>query len=187
MKKNGQWTESEVLQVRLLMEQGKSDEEIAAIVGRTAGAVARKRLMNGWKRDSHMDLVEKTTWTRHELEFIRLYWREVTDKKLAAKLGKSVAAVRRKRTQMGFRKDYEIKKGRRRCWSYEDEETVRRFYGRHGAEDIRRYLRGKHTVTGIRRKAQNMGLKKEEWWGRSGLESIAEYYSRLKSGQRREN
>lgn len=186
MGKNGNWTESEVLQVRLLMEQGKSDEEIAAIVGRTAKAVARKRQRKGWKRDRHMELVEKATWTRHELEFIRLYWRELTDKKLAAKLGKSVAAVRRKRTLMGFRKDWEVKEGRRRSWSYEDEEMVRRFYGRHGAEDIRRYLRGKHTVTGIRQKAQNMGLKKEEWgkWGRRGLESIAEYYQRMKSGQR---
>lgn len=182
MGTKGKWTEKEVLQVRLLMEQGKSDEEIAAIVGRTARAVAERRKRNGWRRENCVDLAIKnrTTWTKHELKFIRLYWRNLTDKKIAAKLRKSAALVRDKRLEMGFKKAYMKKKGLRRGWTYADEETVRRFYGRHSAEDIRRYLTGKHTAAGVRQKAFAMGLKKEVWAGRGRLETIAEYYSRLK-------
>ena len=174
------WTEREVLHLKLLFGQGRSDEQIALTLGRTACGVGCMRRRNRLNRPTVIEIRRKRNrWTKEEEEFIRLWWRELSDEKIGRKLRKSAWRVQRKRLSMGFKKERRDIPGRRRGWGYRDEETLKELYPRHSAKEIQRYLRDRHTEKSIQQKAAALGLRKEK---RGRCLTVEEYYRRAKSG-----
>lgn len=182
------YTAEEKLQLRTMFEQGKSDEAIAEAMGRTViGVQYMRRKMKLFRPDAVEISREKGhQWTEEEELFISNYWKTQTDSWMAKKLGVSVSAYKHKRRRMkvqtlggekpaGYIKNWERAKGRRRTWTFKQEEFIREHYPTHSAAEIAQYLgRGENA---IQWKAKRMGLKKAYISGRRGYERIENYYN----------
>lgn len=182
------YTKKELIQIKLMFEQGKSDEEIAEALGRTLTGLLYKRRQMGLHRPDAVELTKAKghQWTDEEELFITNYWREMTDAWMAKKLGVSVSAYKHKRKRMkiktlggekpaGYIKSWERKKGVRRSWTFKQEEFLKEHYPTHSAAEIAKVL--KRNENAIQWKAKRLGLKKEYNPGRRGYEPIESYYT----------
>lgn len=182
------YTDKEKMQLRLMFEQGKSDEEIAEAIGRTLIGVTFKRRKMGLMRADAIELnkVNCHQWTEEEELFITSYWREMTDSWMAKKLGVSVSAYKHKRKRMkvqtlggekpaGYIKNWKGKKGVRRSWTFKQEEFMKEHYPTHSAAEIAKYLNKSENA--VQYKASRMGLRKNYIAGRRGYEKIERYYN----------
>lgn len=179
------YTKEEKLQMRLMFEQGKSDEQIAEVMGRTLCGVAYMRRKMGLHRPDAVELTRQKghQWTEEEELFIRNFWKEKSDRWLAAKLGVSLAALKKKRQRMSettlgekkrMTKDWERQKGKRRSWKFSEEQYMIEHYPWHSAAEIGEALGRKENA--IQYKAYRMGLKKAYIPGRRGYGPIENYY-----------
>ena len=163
MNDRTRYTAAETEQLRILFAQGLSDEEIAAVIGRTAPSVYGRRLRLGLKHPNAADMAAANAkhWTEDEVLFIKNYWKLKTDIWMANKLGVKLNAYVYKRKQMGLKKNWRVKSGIRQSWKFADEEFLRKHYGRHSCQDIADHLDGRYTVAAIYRKARILGLTKD--------------------------
>lgn len=158
--KRPRYTEKELLHIRLLFEQGKSDSEIAAIMGRTEIGVRLKRQkLRLFRPDCVAMTVEKSKWNKEMELFITNYWKDLTDLQMARKLGVTRQAYKRKRQRMGFFKYDEQRKDRRRTWTFTEELFMIENHGKLTAKQIGKHL-GRH-YTAINTKAMRMGITKK--------------------------
>ena len=190
MNNKKRYTKNELTQLRLLFKQGKSDESIAAIMGRGVEGIKAKRRQLGLHRPDAVAISIKNghKWTKDELEFIRNYWRTQSDEWMAKKLGVTVSTYKHKRQRMtvstlsgkpknaGYIKRWTQAKGRHDTWTYTQEEFLREKYPSHSAKDIARYLG--RSENAIQWKAKRMGLRKNYNPGRKGYQPIENYYSK---------
>lgn len=185
---NIRYTKEEKLQIRLMFEQGKSDEQIAETMGRPLGGVLYMRRKMGLHRPDAVELTRQKghQWTEEEELFIRNFWREKSDRWMAAKLGVSESAYKHKRQRMSettlgekkpMIKEWTRKKGRRLSWTFMEEQYMIEHYPWHSAAEIGKVL-GKRENT-IQCKAKRMGLKKAYNPGRRGYGPIENYYEHL--------
>ena len=179
------YTAKELEHLRILFRQKKSDDEIAAIMGRGINGIRQKRRQLGLHRPDAVALTAKHChrWTEDELLFIRNYWRTKTDKWMAQKLGVSLASYKKKRQRMavctpdGIRrlvKSWTNRKGRHDTWTFNQEEFLREHYPTHSAAELSAYLGRRENA--IQYKAHRMGLKKAYNPGRKGYKPIEQYY-----------
>ena len=170
--KKPRYTDADKEWLTLLFEQGKSDSEIAAIMGRTETGVSQKRRALRLHRPDAIALtMEKAhRWSKDDLLFINNYWRDLTDRQMARKLGVTLSTYKHKRQRMGFFKDWEQRKDRRRTWSFSDELFLRENYGTRSAKDIAEHLHRKENT--IQCKAHRLGLKKDYIPGRRGYQKL---------------
>lgn len=188
MNKKQMYTSKEIEHLRILFKQKKSDEEIAAIMGRGLQGIKAKRRQLGLHRPDAVAISIKNghKWTKDELEFIRNYWRTQSDEWMAKKLGVTVSTYKHKRQRMtvstlsskpknaGYIKRWTQAKGRHDTWTYNQEEFLRENYPTHSAKELTKYLgRGENA---IQWKAKRMGLKKAFIPGRKGYKPIETYY-----------
>lgn len=186
MNNKKRYTKNELTQLRLLFKQGKSDESIAAIMGRGVEGIKAKRRQLGLHRPDAVAIKNGHKWTKDELEFIRNYWNTKSDKWMAKKLGVSVSSYRHKRQRMKtmsltgmemparYIKRWTQHKGRHDTWTFNQEEFLRENYPTHSAKELTKYLgRGENA---IQWKAKRMGLKKAFIPGRKGYKPIETYY-----------
>lgn len=191
MNNKNRYTKNELTQLRLLFNQGKSDESIAAIMGRGIEGIKAKRRQLGLHRPDAAAISIKNghKWTKDELEFIRNYWRTKTDEWMAKKLGVTVSSYKHKRQRMttvstlsgkpknaGYIKRWTQAKRRHDTWTYTQEEFLREKYPNHSAKDIARYLG--RSENAIQWKAKRMGLRKDYIAGRKGYQPVENYYSK---------
>lgn len=191
MNNKKRYTKNELTQLRLLFEQGKSDESIAAIMGRGVTGIQQKRRQLGLHRPDAVAISIKNghhKWTKDELEFIRNYWRTKSDKWMAKKLGVSLDSYRQKRLRMKtlsltgrevparYIKRWTQSKGRHVTWTYNKEVFLRENYPTHSAKELAKYLGLKENA--IQCKAYRMGLRKDYNPGRKGYPPIENYYSK---------
>lgn len=184
--KKPHYTDKDILQLQLLFKQKKSDEEIAAIMGRGITGIQQKRRQLGLHRPDAVAISKKKghKWTEDELQFIVNYWNKKSDKWMAKKLGVTVSTYKHKRQRMTVQtmdgkkrlvKTWTHRKGRHDTWTFTQEEFLREHYPTHAAKDIARYLgRGENAVQW---KAKRMGLKKAYSCGRAGYQPIEQYYN----------
>lgn len=186
MGKRQRYTASELEQLRILFNQKKSDEQIAAIMGRGVEGIRYKRRLLGLHRPDAVAISQKKghKWTEEELQFIRNYWRTQSDEWMAKKLGVTVNVYKHKRhkmtaTTMDGRKrlvkTWTQRKGRHDTWTYNQEEFLRENYPTHSAKELGKYLGRKENA--IQCKANRMGLTKAFNPGRNGYEPIEKYYN----------
>ena len=168
------YTAKEIEQLRILVAQGNSDEQIAAVMGRTPRSVADHRRRLGLLRMSAADMAAKKSkhWTRDEVDFICNFWNEKTDKWMAKKLRVTEAVYKNKRHELGFYKHWLHKKGLRRSWTFSEEEFLRQHYHNHSAKDIAAHMQGRHSPYAIKLKAAKLELRKEYRPGRHGFSPI---------------
>lgn len=180
------YTAKELEHLRILFKQKKSDEQIAAIMGRGVTGIRQKRRKLGLHRPDAVAISIKKghKWTEEELQFIRNFWRTQSDEWMAKKLGVSVSSYKHKRQKMSVQtlegkkrlvKTWTHKKGRRDTWTYNQEEFLRENYPTHSAKELSAYLGRKENA--IQWKAKRMGLKKAYNPGRGGYEPIEQYYN----------
>lgn len=180
------YTAKELEHLRILFTQKKSDEQIAAIMGRGVTGIRQKRRKLGLHRPDAVAISIKKghKWTEEELQFIRNFWRTQSDEWMAKKLGVSVSSYKHKRQKMSVQtlegkkrlvKTWTHKKGRRDTWTYNQEEFLRENYPTHSAKELSAYLGRKENA--IQWKAKRMGLKKAYNPGRGGYEPIEQYYN----------
>lgn len=189
MNRRPRYTKKELEHLRILFKQKKSDEQIAAIMGRGVTGIRQKRRQLGLHRPDAVDISIKNghNWTEDELRFIRNYWRTKSDKWMAKKLGVSVSSYKHKRQRMKtlsltgrevsarYIKRWTHQKGRHDTWTYNQEEFLRDNYPTHSAKELAKYLgRGENA---IQWKAKRMGLKKAFNPGRKGYKPIEQYYN----------
>lgn len=186
MNKRPRYTKKELEHLRILFKQKKSDEQIAAIMGRGVTGIRQKRRKLGLHRPDAVAISIKKghKWTEEELQFIRNFWRTQSDEWMAKKLGVSVCSYKHKRQKMSVQtlegkkrlvKTWTHKKGRRDTWTYNQEEFLRENYPTHSAKELSAYLGRKENA--IQWKAKRMGLKKAYNPGRGGYEPIEQYYN----------
>ena len=180
------YTATEIEHLRILFKQKKSDEEIAAIMGRGIEGIRYKRRKLGLHRPDAVAITLKHShkWTADELQFIRYYWRTKSDKWMAKKLGVTVSCYKHKRQRMKettmegthrLVKRWTQRKGRHDTWTVNQEEFLREHYPTHSAKELTKYLqRGENA---IQYKAKRMGLKKSYIAGRKGYQPIEQYYN----------
>jgi hypothetical protein len=158
--------------IKTLFDQGRTDAEIASIMGRTEVGIMVKRRQMGLHRPDCVAISQAAgkKWSKEELTFIRNYWKELSDLRMAKKLRVSVSCYKHKRQRMGLTKDWEQKKGRRRSWTFSQELFLTQNYATHSAADIARHL-GKKENT-VQYKAKRMGLKKDYIPGRKGYKAL---------------
>lgn len=187
MDRRKRWTEREKEHLRILFRQGKSDEEIAGIMGRSVIGMREKRRQLGLFRPDAVDIRKKKAhkWTKDELEFIENYWSQKSDKWMARKLGVTLSTYKHKRQKMtvmtmeGRRrliKTWTRKKGKRTTWTYAQEEYLREHYPTHSAAEIGKHLGRRENA--IQWKAKRMGIKKAYNPGARGYEPIDGYYKK---------
>ncbi len=154
MNKKQMYTAKEIEHLRILFKQKKSDEEIAAIMGRGLQGIKDKRRQLGLHRPDAVAISIKNghKWTKDELEFIRNYWRTQSDEWMAKKLGVTVSTYKHKRQRMtvstlsgkpknaGYIKRWTQAKGRHDTWTYNQEEFLRENYPTHSAKELTKYL-----------------------------------------------
>lgn len=183
------YTSTEIEHLRTLFAQKKSDEEIAAIMGRGIEGIRYKRRKLGLHRPDAVAITIKKghKWTEDELQFIRNYWNTKTDKWMAKKLGVSVSSYKHKRQRMtietptgrikpaNYIKRWTQRKGRHDTWTYNQEEFLREHYATHSAKELAKYLGRKENA--VQYKAKRMGLKKAYIAGRKGYQHIERYYN----------
>ena len=184
---NKHYTQEETETIRAMFAGKRSDEEIAAALGRTATGITIKRRQLGLHRPDAVAIAKKKAhkWTADELEFIKSYWNKKTDEWMARKLGVTIPTYKKKRQRMtvvtidGKRrlvKEWTHRKGRRLTWTFAHEEFLREHYPTHSAADIGRYLGRKENT--IQTKARRMGLKKAHNPGKKGFPPIEQYYDK---------
>lgn len=168
------YTAKEIEHLRILFAQGNSDEQIAAVMGRTPRSVADHRRKLRLLHMSAVDMAVKKSkhWSRDEVDFICNFWNEKTDKWMARKLRTTEAVYKSKRLELGFSKHWRHKKGLRRNWTFSDEEFLRQHYATHSAKDIAANMQGRHTAYAVICKANSLGLRKEKRPGRHGFPPI---------------
>lgn len=157
------WTSTEELQLKLLYQQGKSDKQIAAILGRPSEqCIKTRRIKLGMKKKTICQLrhIKAKKWNCHEEEFIRNYYRQKSDEWMANKLKVTVSEYGSKRRSMGLSKSYvagRYSNGERRGWTYMEDEFLRTWYSDYSAALIASYIGKK--VGCVRRRAFVLGLK----------------------------
>lgn len=119
--------------IRMLVYQGKSDKEIAELMGRTVWAIRRYRTYRLRLLRPH-PLYKK--WTKSQLDFIKNYWQELSDAKMARKLGVSEYCYQQKRRSMGLQKEPSGGNHRRRSWKFSDHIFLLENYGKMTAAEI---------------------------------------------------
>lgn len=185
---NIRYTKEEKLQIRLMFEQGKSDEQIAETMGRPLGGVLYMRRKMGLHRPDAVELTRQKghQWTEEEELFIRNFWREKSDRWMAAKLGVSESAYKHKRQRMSettlgakkpMLKEWTRRKGLRHSWTFAEEQYLIEHYPWHSAAEIAKELGRKENA--IQWKAKRLGLKKAYIAGRRGYGPIENYYEHL--------
>lgn len=176
--------------MRILFRQGKSDEEIAGIMGRGKTGVERKRQEMGLHKPDAIALGRKKwhKYTADELEFIKNWWDKKSDKWMARKLGVGVDAYRAVRRRMSekslsgkkretpLKKTWTQQKGMRKTWTYAQEEFLREHYPTKDTAEIARILGRKPAA--IIDKAKRIGIKKAYKPGARGYEPIDGYYKK---------
>jgi len=168
------YTAKESEHLRILFAQGNTDEQIAAVMGRTLRSVADHRRKLRLLHMSAVDMAVKKSkhWSRDEVDFICNFWKEKNDKWMAKKLKTTEAVYKNKRRELGFQKHWRQKKGLRRSWTFSDEEFLRQHYTTHSAKNIAALMKGRHTPYAIICKANKLGLRKETRPGRHGFPPI---------------
>lgn len=188
MKNKERYTKEEMLQIRLMFEQGKSDEEMAEALGRKLTGLQYKRRRMGLHRPDAVELTKAVShqWTEEEELFIRNFWREKSDRWMAAKLGVSLSSYKHKRQRMSetmlgpkkrMVKEWTRRKGLRQSWTFTEEQYLTEHYPWHSAAEIAKVLHRKENA--IQWKAKRMGLKKAYYPGRRGYETMATNYVRM--------
>lgn len=157
------YTAKEIEQLRILFAQGNSDEQIAAVLGRSEFSIRNKRLQLGLKHPNAADMAAEKAkhWSPDEELFIRNYWQQKSDSWMAKKLRVKLNIYIYKRKKMGLKKNWRVKPGIRHSWKFTDEEFLRQHYGRHSCQDIAAHLGGRHSIDSIYKKALRLGLKKD--------------------------
>lgn len=186
MNSRPRYTATELEHLRILFKQKKSDEQIAAIMGRGVTGIRQKRRQLGLHRPDAVAIGIKKghKWTEDELQFIRNYWRTKSDEWMAKKLGVTVSSYKHKRRRMTIQtldgrkrlvKAWTHRKGRHDTWTHNQEEFLREHYPTHSAKELSAYLGRKENA--IQWKAKRMGLKKAFTPGRKGYDPIEQYYN----------
>lgn len=172
-QKKPRYTAKDIEWLTLLFEQGRTDAEIARIMGRGVKGIMQKRRALRLHRPDCIAITQANCkrWDKHELEFIRNYWRDLSDTRMARKLGVTLSCYKHKRLSMGLRKEWERRKGRRRTWSFNDELFLRENYGTRSAKEIAKYLNRKENA--VQYKAYRLGLSKDYNPGRRGYQPIS--------------
>lgn len=156
MNSRPRYTATELEHLRILFKQKKSDEQIAAIMGRGVCGIRQKRRQLGLHRPDAVAIGIKKghKWTEDELQFIRNYWRTKSDEWMAKKLGVTVSSYKHKRRKMTIQtldgrkrlvKAWTHRKGRHDTWTHNQEEFLREHYPTHSAKELSAYLGRKET------------------------------------------
>lgn len=169
-KKTTPYTAAELEQLRLMFAQGRTDEEMSRALCRSMESIMRHRYRLGLKRPGACErsVEQGHRWTEEETQFVRNYWREKSDRWMAAKLGVPVGVYRRKRRSLEYcapdgqkrrcLKSRYRQKGMRRTWRFAEEQYLIDHYAALTAEEIARRLGKKpHSV---RNKVAYLGLRK---------------------------
>lgn len=95
MGKGRSWTTKEFDLLRSMVKEGKSNQEIANMLGRTLKAVNfKKRQLN----------VTRQRWTKEQERMLReMVGQGMTVRQIAFEIGKSISAVKEKKSRMGLR------------------------------------------------------------------------------------
>lgn len=171
-RKRPRYTAKDIKWLQLLFKQGRTDSEIAQIMGRPLTGIVQKRRKLRLHRPDCIAITQASChhWDEDELEFIYNFWRELSDTRMARKLGVTLSCYKHKRLSMGLRKEWERRKGRRRTWSFNDELFLRENYGTRSAKEIAKYLNRKENA--VQYKAYRLGLSKDYHPGRRGYQPI---------------
>lgn len=137
------WNDRNIETLRRLWLKGKSGEEIAEKIGKTAGAVKSKANALGLKRELF--------WTAEETGLLKHYYPTLSNKKIAEKLDKTIPAVMHKAATLGLKKDT--------SWTAKEIAILKKYYQTLPDKQIVAKLRNK-TANAVKVKALSLGLTK---------------------------
>ena len=96
-------------------------------------------------------------WTNDEIEYLKKEYDRLAYKDIAENLNCNVHAVEVMAKKLGLKKH---KKIARNTFNYYDEEIIKNFYGKIADEKIAEMMNNKWSINAIRKKAQELGVKK---------------------------
>lgn len=120
---------------------------------------------------------DKKNWTSEELSIIKSKHETHTDKELSKFIKKSnPSLIGAKRRSMGL---YKYKDFHYRAWSREEVSLLKREWMNYNQRELQEKFFQTKTVTQIKNKKMDMGLKKGPKWSEEEINTLYEYGSRL--------